>query len=72
MCLQTKDRGKVSFTINTAADVHKQTIEFMYLGGAITADRDLSIEKRGVFRGPRRASSGTRWKFIIARVCAYG
>ena len=43
-CLQTKDGGKVSFTINAAGQVYKQTIEFVYLGGAITADRDLSIE----------------------------
>ena len=45
MCLQTKGGGKVSFKINAASHVHKQTIEFVYLGGAITADRDLSIEK---------------------------
>ena len=66
MCLETKDGGKVSFTINAAGQVYKQTIEFVYLGGAITADRDLSI----VFRGPGCASSGTRWKSMIARVCA--
>ena len=44
MCLQTKGGGKVSFTINAAGQVYKQTIESVYLGGAITADRDLSIE----------------------------
>ena len=44
MCLQTKDGGKVSFTINAAGQAYKQTIEFVHLGGAITADRDLSIE----------------------------
>ena len=44
MCLQTKDGGKVSFTINAAGQVYKQAIEFVHLGGAITADRDLSIE----------------------------
>ena len=44
MCLETKDEGKVSFTINAAGQVYKQTIDFVYLGGAITADRDLSIE----------------------------
>ena len=43
MCLQTKGGGKVSLTINTVGRVYK-TIEFVYLGGAITADRDLSIE----------------------------
>ena len=44
MCVQTKSGGKVSFTVNPADLVNKQTIEFVYLGGAITADRDLSIE----------------------------
>ena len=44
MCLQTKGGGKVSFTINAACQVYKQTIEFVYLSGDITADRDLSIE----------------------------
>ena len=37
-------RGKVSFKINAAGQVYKQTIEFVYLGGDITEDRDLSIE----------------------------
>ena len=44
MCLQTKGGGKVSFTINAADQVYKQTIQFVYLSGAITADRDISIE----------------------------
>ena len=44
VCLQTKGRGKVSITINAAGQVYTQTIEFVYLGGAITADRDRSIE----------------------------
>ena len=44
ICLQAKGGGKVSFTINAAGQVNKQTIEFVYLGGAITADRYLSIE----------------------------
>ena len=30
--------------ITAAGQVYKQTIEFVYLGGAISADRDLSIE----------------------------
>ena len=34
MCLETKDEGKVSFTINAAGQVYKQTIEFVYLGWA--------------------------------------
>ena len=44
MFLETKGGGKVFFTINAAGQVCKQTIEFVYLVGAITADRDLSIE----------------------------
>ena len=44
MCLQTKGGGKVSYTINAAGQVYKQKIEFVYLGGAATADRGLSIE----------------------------
>ena len=44
MCLQTKGGGKVSFTINAAGLVYKQTIKFIYLGAAITTDGDLSIE----------------------------
>ena len=44
MCLETKGGVKVSFTISAAGQVYKQTIEFVYLGGAITADGDLSIE----------------------------
>ena len=43
MCLQTKGGGKVSFAINAAGQVNKQTIEFVYLGGAISANGDLSM-----------------------------
>ena len=39
MCLQTKGGGKVPFTINAAGQVYKQTIESVYLGGAISAGR---------------------------------
>ena len=52
LCLGTKGGGKMSFTINAAGRVYKQTIEFVYLGGAITADRDLGIE---ITRRPQRA-----------------
>ena len=44
MCLRTKGGGKVSLTINAAGQVYKQTIEFVYLGGAFSADKDLSVE----------------------------
>ena len=44
MCLETNGGRKVFFTINAAGQVYKLTIEFVYLGGAITADRDISIE----------------------------
>ena len=62
-CLQTKGGGKVSFTSNAAGQVYEQTIELVYLGGAITADRDLSIE---ITRRLQRDSSGKRWKSMIA------
>ena len=44
MCLQIKSRGEVSFSNNAAGQVYKQTIEFVYLGGAIAADRELSTK----------------------------
>ena len=44
MCLQTQGVDKVSFTSNAAGQVYKQTIEFVYMGRATTADRDLSTE----------------------------
>ena len=44
MYLQTKGGVKVSFTIKAVGHVYKLTIEFVYLGGAITADRELCIE----------------------------
>ena len=33
----------MSFTLNAGGQVNKQKIEFVYLGGAITADRYLRI-----------------------------
>ena len=44
MCLQTTGGGKVSFTTNAAGEVYNHTIEFVYLGGAITEGRDLCIK----------------------------
>ena len=44
MCLQTKGGGKVSFTINAAGQVCKQS-SFVYLGGAIIADREPCIKR---------------------------
>ena len=42
ICLQTKGGGHVPFTVTAAG---KQTAEFVYLGGAISADWDLrSVE----------------------------
>ena len=49
---QTKGGGKVSFTINSAGQVYNQAIEFVYLGGAITVNRDLGVE---IARCPQRA-----------------
>ena len=44
MCLQTKGGGKVSSTITATGQVYKQMIEFVYLGGTISADRELNVE----------------------------
>ena len=44
MCLQIKGGGELSFTSNAVGQVYKQTIEFVYLEGPITAGRELSIE----------------------------
>ena len=60
LCLQTKGGRKVSFTINAAGQVYKQTIEFVYFGWAIPAVRDLGMKYRSVFRRPGHAFSGTR------------
>ena len=72
MCLETKGGGKLSFTINAAGQVYKQTIEFVYLGGVITADRYLSIEI--MLHLQRAWACFQRYKMkisMIARVCAY-
>ena len=53
MCPQTKDGGNVPFTVTASGQVYKQTPEFVYLGGAMSADwTSRSIE---VTRRPQRA-----------------
>ena len=42
MCPLTKGEEHVPFTVTAAGEVYKQTVEFVYLGGAISADWDLS------------------------------
>ena len=45
MCLQTKGGGHMPFTVSAAGQVYKRTVEFVYLGGTISADWDLrSVE----------------------------
>ena len=44
MCLQANNGRKVSVVINAAGQVYKQTLNFMYMGGAIIANRYLSID----------------------------
>ena len=45
MHLQTKGGGRATFTVTAAGQVYKQTVEFVYLGGAVSAGRDLrSVE----------------------------
>ena len=41
ICLRTKDGRHVPFTVTAAGQVYKQMVEFVYLGGAISADWDL-------------------------------
>ena len=41
MCLQTKFRGHVPFTATAASQVYKETVGFVYLGGAISVNGDL-------------------------------
>ena len=68
MCLRTKGGGHVPFTVTAAGQVYKQTVEFVCLGGAISADWDLrSVESRG----HGRDSDGIRWKSMTVRVCVY-
>ena len=46
MCLQTNDEGKVSFTVTAAGQVYQQTVEFRYLGGAISVRGNASKIQR--------------------------
>ena len=72
MCLQTKGWGHVPFTVTAAGQVYKQPVEFVYLGGAISADWDFrSVEVTRRSRGHGRASGGTRWIYMTVRVCIY-
>ena len=72
MCLQTKGGGHVPFTVTAAGQVYKQTVEFVYLGGGISADWDLgSVE---VLRRIQRAWAcfgWYKWKSMTDRVCGY-
>ena len=48
-CLQRKYGGKVPFTVTGAGQVHKQTPEFVNLGGAISAywtRRSVDVTRR--------------------------
>ena len=52
MYLQTKGGGHVPSTVTAVGQVYKQTVEFVYLGGAISADWDLrSVEARRRIQG---------------------
>ena len=45
MSLQTKGEGHVPFTVTAAGQVYKKTGEFVYLGGAISADWDSEVSR---------------------------
>ena len=70
MCLQTKDGREVPFTVTVAGQVYKQTFKCVYLGRALRANRDLSVEATRRTQRHGRASCGTRQKYITAQVCA--
>ena len=72
MCLQTKSGGKVSSTINAAGQLYNQKSSLVTWAGLSPQTDTLAFKNRAVFRGPGRASSGTKWKSMITRVCAYG
>ena len=49
LCLQTKHGGNVPFTMTAAGQVYKQTPEFVYEGGAFSADctsRSVEVTRR--------------------------
>ena len=59
------------FTVSAAGQVYKQTVEFVYLGGAISVDWDLrSVEVMRRIQRAWRSSDGVRWKSMTVRVCA--
>ena len=67
MRLQTKGGGHVPFAVTAAVQVYKQTVEFVYLNGALSADWDLrSVD---VTRRIHRAWScfGQIWKSMTVR-----
>ena len=41
MCLSTKGGGQMPLIVTAVGQAYKQTVEFVYLGGAISADWDL-------------------------------
>ena len=43
MCLSTKGGGHMPLIVTAVGQAYKQTVEFVYLGGAISADWDFSI-----------------------------
>ena len=72
VCLQTKGGRHVPFTVTATGQVYKQTVKFVYLGGAISADWDLrSVEVTRRSRGHGLASDGIRWTSMTVRVCVY-
>ena len=66
MCLETKGGGKVSFTTNAAGQVKSKHSSLCTRARLSPQTETLALIFRGVVRGPGRASSGTRWKSVIA------
>ena len=73
ICLQ-KIYGKVSFAVAAAAQVYKQTIKCVYLGGATSAGRYFGVE---INRSLQRAWTcfqqyNTICKLTTTRACICG
>lgn len=72
MCLQTKYTGGCrSRSLQLARYTNKRSNVCAWAGLLAQIESSGSTQ-HGVFRGPGRAYSGTRWKTETARVCSFG
>ena len=72
MCPLTKGEEHVPFTVTAAGEVYKQTVEFVYLGGAISAGRDLRNVEVALRIQTAWAGFGRyRMESMTVRACVY-